>query len=54
MRVRSCWSGANAEALEVEQPEAAQREVVLPIVGARPFVEEQSFEVEQSLEAEPL
>jgi hypothetical protein len=39
-------------ATEVVQLEAAQLEVVLPIVGARPFAEEQSFGVEQSLDEE--
>jgi hypothetical protein len=39
-------------ATEAAQLEAAQLEVVLPIVGARPFVEEQSLEVEQSFDVE--
>jgi len=46
MRVRSCWSGANAEAPIA----AAQREVVRSIVEALPSVAARSLAAEQSFE----
>jgi hypothetical protein len=48
MRVRSCWSGAEAEAPTA----AAQREVVPPIVEERSPVEERSLVGARSFEAE--
>ena len=43
MRVRSSWSGANAEApTEAVQHEVVQLEVVPPIEAGRSFEEEQS------------
>jgi hypothetical protein len=49
MTVRSCWSGASAEAPTVAvQLEAAQLEAVPPIAGARSLEGEQSFEGELS------